>query len=308
MTKLELARQAFESLKSQGLKVSKASVAKLANVSRSLLTPGPGGKYKSGWGTLAIDIDAYQLINKPSNKSDRYRCKLQELRKARDEIERKYHAQVQQVTELHAEIVELRNESINYKKAYDNLIAENDKLKKYRSTTSLVNKPGQLKQDNISPISAQVTISPDDELVQIKGGKYEWDQLAARQAHTFARQRLLNVLSRPIKKRLFVPIGRPGSGKTHWCNSGKPPQGGRLSVFYDATNSTIADRWELLNIAKNSADTIVCYVYFDIKLQTCIENIRKRKDRAVPDHVVSNMSVDPPELSEGFDELIIVRN
>lgn len=308
MNKIDTARQAFDSLKSQGYSISKASVAKLANISRTLLTPRPDGSYKSNhWKTLANDIAAYQSSHKPLKTIDRFRSKMQELRKARDESERKYHSQVKQTVDLHTEIVIIRNESADYKAAYDNLIVENEKLQKQlRSVSVLYDKPAEAKIGHVISISS-VTISPDEELIRLKGGKYEWDKLAARQAHTSARQNLAKVLGRAIKKRLFILIGRPGSGKTTWCNSFKPPHDGRLSIYYDATNPTIADRWEIQHIAKNANDTTICYVYFDIDINKCINNSNKRKDRSIPEHVVSNMSVEPPELSEGFDELIIIR-
>lgn len=308
MTKLKVARKVFETLTLQGRPITKATLARLGDFSRSLLSPYPDGTYKSKeWEALAKDIASYQKMGN-SIKTHSYRNKMNDLQNYNKLLERKYHAQVEQTSGLFAEMVELRRDAEAFKTAFERTVEEKDKLEDQCRLSAVHIREEQHSRDNVFYLGAAVIISPDDELIKITGGKDLCDGLTMRQAHTCARKKLNDVLVRGVPKRLYIPIGRPGAGKSSWIRSHMPSGDRRLAIYYDATNSTVADRQELQEIARQSKNTIVAYVYFDIDVATCIRNNRERKDKLIPEHVVRNFAIDPPELNEGFDELIVVRS
>jgi predicted kinase len=81
------------------------------------------------------------------------------------------------------------------------------------------------------------------------------------------------------------------------------------SVVVDNTNPTVADRAELIALARSFGATVVgCY--FESRLADCLERNRQRQGKArVPDVAlfVTRQRLCRPTLAEGFDRLYYVR-
>gem|GEM_PF-6088844 len=245
-----------------------------------------------------MDITTY-LETKNTNQTS----EIDTLRADLAEMERKYKAQVQQNSDLAIVEVAVMSQFSDYKKSYDTIAAQKDDLERQLRELPLIFPSSP---DNVAVIQTKVRICPDDEAFRITGGEYNFDPLVLRQAHVFSKQKLERVLLRPVPKRLYIPIGRPASGKTTWIEQHKPP-GDRLSIYYDATNATSADRWELLNLSRLSANTIVSYVYFEIDIDSCIRNNASRMGKAITADYIRHFTVELPEIDEGYDELIVIR-
>ena len=307
--KVTKARKAFESLKSQGLQVTRAAVARLSGGSRSLLSiDRRTGKYKSKeWECLACDISVYEATQKPENILEKYRNKYDDLRSARDAMEHKYHAQLQQNAELIGTVVEAKAEIADLRSAYDQIVYESEQAKRRTQSLSNHSAPAATASNvKVVPISKPYFISTDNHLLKVTGGEYKWDSLSLIKAHTFARKELECVLQRPVQKRLFITIGRPASGKSDWIEYHKRPLD-RLNIYFDATNATRADRWEIVQLAKAASNILVCFVYFDTGVSDCVRNNQNRPNKGISDNIIMNYTVELPEVDEEFDELLVVR-
>lgn len=81
------------------------------------------------------------------------------------------------------------------------------------------------------------------------------------------------------------------------------------SVVVDNTNPTVADRAELVGLARNAGARVVCY-YFPPDVEASLRRNAGREGKArVPDHAVriTAARLEPPTLTEGFDRLFTVR-
>lgn len=87
------------------------------------------------------------------------------------------------------------------------------------------------------------------------------------------------------------------------------------NVVFDATNTLRQYRAETIAAGKPHADRVVC-VWMDTPLEVCIARHYERVQHGVrttlPDSVIVRMSEqladNPPELSEGFDEIVRIKN
>lgn len=80
------------------------------------------------------------------------------------------------------------------------------------------------------------------------------------------------------------------------------------AAVYDATNLRRTRRTEFLNEIKDVTDHKVC-VYFDIPLEQALSQNTDR-DTPVPEEVIKRMNREmcEPTVSEGWDEIIVVRS
>lgn len=304
-SKIDIARKAFEDMKKDGMPFSKAAVAEAASVSKSLLSPDKEGNYKTeSWGELAHDIAVFcARVGKASTYN---RSKLEESRQARDAAIRKYEVQVGQNALLAIQAVEARSEVSAYKKSFEDAVKRGDHLD--AQLKRLAGQIGHAEQPSngiVVPFPQKIIISPEEELLSITGGEYIWNELDVRKAHTYAKEKLRDALSRPVEKKLYLTIGLPASGKSHWIGN-HTQHFGKFAIYYDATNASRADRWELMELANGKSDTNTCFVFFEVPTEVCVERNRRRK-KNISDQTIANFSIDVPSLDERFDELIIVR-
>lgn len=136
---------------------------------------------------------------------------------------------------------------------------------------------------------------------------------------------------------LIIFVGVPGAGKTTWyrqhyaathvhvskdlmTNARNREQRQRelidaalaagQSVVVDNTNPTVYDRAPLIAIGKRHAARVVA-CFFDTPVRTAFARNRGREGKSrVPDAAVFTVAkrLKVPEVSEGFDEVRVIRN
>lgn len=300
-------RRVFNELCRNGEKTNKTKVARLAKFAKSNLFSDKSGVYKNAaWQSLAEDIET---LSEKGTKGQ-VRNKLDEVRLARDDNIRKYNAQVKNNTEILGLKVEWEHEKNHYKQQFDIISMENSKLRvQVRSYQKAFDQQASKKtiSSNISMLH-QVVISPDEEMLRINGGGYAYgDSRIQRAAHRAAQAKLaLSLSETKVPIRLYVLLGRPASGKSFWVVHHKPPHD-RFPVYYDATNADAGERMDILDIAATNNDCVVCFVYMDTTVATCIRQNDLRPKKGISDHVIEGFNIEEPRLDELFDELIIVR-
>lgn len=101
-------------------------------------------------------------------------------------------------------------------------------------------------------------------------------------------------------------LGRPASGKSFWVEHHKPPHD-RFPVYYDATNADAGDRMDIIDIAATNNDCVICFVYMDTSVETCIRQNDLRLNKRISDKVIEEFYIEEPRIDELFDELLIIR-
>lgn len=80
-----------------------------------------------------------------------------------------------------------------------------------------------------------------------------------------------------------------------------------FNVVYDATNCRSAYRFKVLDIARKSANTIVCMVS-TTPISDCLERNKNSYERHVPEEVIERMyftlKKHPPTIFEGYDLIV----
>jgi predicted kinase len=112
----------------------------------------------------------------------------------------------------------------------------------------------------------------------------------------------LKVRPRPI----IMVIGVQGAGKSTWTRNAlcEPCD----AIYVDAAFPTKSSRSRVIEMAK-AAGVQVSAVWIKVPLETALRRNRSRPaDEIVPDDAVENVFriFEPPSLSEGFQEVIIV--
>lgn len=138
------------------------------------------------------------------------------------------------------------------------------------------------------------------------------DKLARKKSWVRALDQLRNALMRPVASDLYLTIGIPGSGKSHWVKRFHS-NSGRSAVIFDSTAVSRVERYDILDIARKSPDTRVIAVCFITPVEVAISRNQKRPiAEKVPEERIREMfnqleypSVEDKE--EIFDEIMIVR-
>ncbi|ELA6982067.1 hypothetical protein RGG47_000288 [Vibrio parahaemolyticus] len=190
---------------------------------------------------------------------------------------------------------------------YDQLSNQYNKLKKTYADLEDRIRTAQ----NEAPVVAsfgRTVISPDTEMLKVTSGVYQWDKDTLNAAHSEANDRLEYELRNTIPTRLYITVGRPGSGKSLWVEQHKNLDT-RRPIYFDATNANSFVRRELFRRSKKEhPDCICCLVYFLADIDTCVERNAQRPERGITENYVRQFEIEVPSLSEGFDEMIIVRD
>lgn len=82
-------------------------------------------------------------------------------------------------------------------------------------------------------------------------------------------------------------------------------------VVFDATNTLRIHRADMINAGKPYADKVVC-VWMDVPLDVCIarhisrmqQGVRTSLPVAVIERMANQLAENPPDISEGFDEIL----
>lgn len=232
-----------------------------------------------------------------------------------DGYEKKYKA-------LLSDVEPLQRELAYYKAQSENDLGELDK--KRDRMTQLLARIAQLESDlaNVSRvtnlsggIAARVqthVVSPD--AFRIIGGKYKLGSKKQEQeAWGTAYKKIDELLSRPLKMRLYLLVGLPCSGKSTWAQEDNV-RSDRHPVIWDTTNLTSMDRYRFVSSLFRFADLPKTVVFFDTDLDTIRERNRvvRSTDKRMSDDDLSLMRdrLEKPDPYEEtwIEELIVVRH
>lgn len=171
-----------------------------------------------------------------------------------------------------------------------------------------------IKEENQLAFTAAKIVSPDNGLY--KNGKYDFHDKNRREAAwRSARHELETLLKRPLPIRVYMLVGAPNSGKTHWCGESHYYKD-RHPVVIDATNLTKSARSAWFNLIykykyKHHGDIKVCAVFFDVLYVRLMErNNQRSADRRIPDDVLQKQyeELEPVDVFEDFDEIMVVKH
>jgi predicted kinase len=148
-----------------------------------------------------------------------------------------------------------------------------------------------------------VHLNPDHYLQTDNG------RIMTAERNTAAWDRLYADLSMALKerpRRIVMVIGIQGAGKSTWTrkNRSQFPD----AIYVDSTFATVNRRSRVIEIAK-TAGVQTSVVWVKVSLETALRRNKYRPaDEVVPDEAVENVFriFEPPSISEGFDEVIIV--
>lgn len=106
---------------------------------------------------------------------------------------------------------------------------------------------------------------------------------------------------------VYVMVGCQGSGKSTWAQakSSEDPN----AIIFDAILVRKAERRPILDAAAQRRVPAVA-VWFQTPLQVCVDrNARRPPDEIANEEGLRNVfaALEPPELSEGFVEIVVVR-
>lgn len=155
-------------------------------------------------------------------------------------------------------------------------------------------------------------VSPDNHLN--KNGKYSFHNKNIRDAAwRTSRHEFEELLKRPLLTRVYILVGAPCSGKTHWSKESNY-YGDRHPVVVDATNLTKSDRsswFSSIYKYKHQNDIKVCAVFFDTPYTVLMERNNKRPpDKRLDDETLEDKfnKLEVVDVFEDFDEIMVVRH
>lgn len=235
-----------------------------------------------------------------------------------------------------SELNELQKRYDSLLKSVNPLIRELQQLKQSESTASgsykdsmdsktlLLAKIQQLEEQlAAAPASTNVVgamqrrvtrsiVSPDK--YRMVAGRYQvGNKKAEQEAWTQSYKTLDNLLSRPLKMRLYILVGLPCSGKTTWAENANL-EGDRHPVVFDATNLKEADRVRLVASLGRYEDLSKYCVYFDVDMADIRRRNRETRtaDKQITDDdlAVMKQELEKPDAytEEWIEHLIVVRS
>ena len=155
-------------------------------------------------------------------------------------------------------------------------------------------------------------VSPDNHLY--KNGRYSFHDKNIRDAAwRTSRHEFEELLKRPLPTRVYILVGAPCSGKTHWSKASNYYED-RHPVVVDATNLTKSDRsswFSSIYKYKHQNDIKVCAVFFDTPYTVLMERNNKRPpDKRLDDETLEDKfnKLEIVDVFEDFDEIMVVRH
>jgi len=263
---------------------------------------------KTAYLKLKDEINTFRGNFKSSNIVSVEKSELNELQK-------RYDSLLKSVNPLVRELQQLKQSesaaSGSYKDSMD-------------SKTLLLAKIQQLEEQlAAAPTSANVVgamqrrvarsiVSPDK--YRMVAGRYQMgNKKSEQEAWTQTYKTLDNLLSRPLKMRLYILVGLPCSGKTTWAEN-SDLEGDRHPVVFDATNLKEADRARLVASLGRYEDLSKYCVYFDVDMGDIRRRNRETRtaDKQITDDdlAVMKQELEKPDAytEEWIEHLIVVRS
>ena len=161
--------------------------------------------------------------------------------------------------------------------------------------------------------SKAVVVSPDRHL--FVNGKYSFhDKNVVDAAWRICKEELKKALSEAGKYRIYMLVGPPCSGKSHWVKEPDLYGGAFRPIIIDACNLTQMERHKWFRIIEQSkSDCKICAVYFDTPLSELFSrNNQRSPDKQMPDADIESKfkSLELINLNEEeyIDEIKVVRH
>jgi hypothetical protein len=158
-----------------------------------------------------------------------------------------------------------------------------------------------------------VVVEPDRHLYV--NGKYSsHDENVVNAAWRVSKDELEKAMSQQNLTRIYMLVGPPCSGKSHWARDPELYVGGYRPIIIDACNLTQMKRHQWFRIIeKSESDYKICAVFFDTPLSKLFKRNKGRSpDKQMPDTVIEDKfkSLEMVNLAEEeyIDEIKVVRN
>lgn len=188
-----------------------------------------------------------------------------------------------------------------------------DELESKLEEVSYQNLKNQISTNNNSFfVNEPLILSPDSYLYQ--NGKYNFHDKALRKsAWEKIRSILVSELKKCLPQRVYLLVGVPCSGKSHWIEQNQFYRDRHIIVI-DCCNLTKLSRYEwVVDIKAHGNDTKICAVYFDIDPQVILNrNEQRNSERRIEEKVLQRQisALEPIDYldEKHIDELIIVRS
>lgn len=319
--KLRSAELVFAELKGQAEATGKklvtiTSVSKKAKIDRGYLygqINTPDQKTKEAFEKLGEKIRQWKQDFSISPKSDsgHYRDELTTLKQ-------QMNASIQQNAKLLFEANEIRSQFKTVCQQRDALINDCTRAEKeiFKLQAKLSDKTENKKRyGKVQAVTHRPIVISPDAYLYVDGAYLGNDAYQRKVAWAQAKVELIKELSKPIATTIYITIGVQASGKSTWSASLKPEIGRR--IVFDATNLTMVDRFDLLNIVRDSnhENLKVCAVCFPIDLDVAKQrNSTRIAPRRIPEKSLTKAyeDVEFPSVTglssrEKFDEILIVR-
>jgi hypothetical protein len=131
-------------------------------------------------------------------------------------------------------------------------------------------------------------ISPDRHLYV--NGKYSfYDKNVVDAAWRISRDELQKALSKQQQTRIYMLVGPPCSGKSHWVKNPDLYMGAYRPIIIDACNLTQAERHKWFRIIESSkSDCRICAVFFD----TPLSELFSRNNQRSPDKQMTDVEIE----------------
>jgi hypothetical protein len=155
-------------------------------------------------------------------------------------------------------------------------------------------------------------VSPDK--YRMVAGRYQMgNKKAEQETWTQTYKTLDNLLSRPLKMRLYILVGLPCSGKSTWAEKADL-ESDRHPVVFDATNLKEAERSRLVASLSRYEDLSKYCVFFDVDMADIRRRNRETRttDKQITDDDLTVMKQElempDPYTEEWIEHLVVVRS
>ena len=210
-----------------------------------------GDANKTEYLKLADEINEFRETFQPSTETTAERQELIDLTKKYENLANSINPLTKKLLELEESertVSKIHRSSVDTATMYVAKIKQLEEL--LEAAPSGTNVAGAMQR----AVTRQI-VSPDT--YRMAGGRYQkGDRKAEQDVWKEAYNSLDNLLSRPLKMRLYILVGLPCSGKSTWANNADL-ESSRHPLVFDATNvETMADLLVTLVDVENAEATV----------------------------------------------------
>jgi hypothetical protein len=263
---------------------------------------------KAAYLKLKDEINSFRDKFKSSNDISVEKRELIELQKRYDVLKKSIspmEQELQRSKKMESIASESNNDSMNSK---TQMLAKIQQLQEQlEAAPTSTNVVGAMQRRVTRSI-----VSPDK--YRMVAGRYQMgNKKVEQETWTQTYKTLNNLLSRPLKMRLYVLVGLPCSGKTTWAEKADL-ESDRHPVVFDATNLKEADRARLVASLCQYEDLSKYCVFFDVDMADIRRRNRETRtsDKQITDDdlTIMNQELEKPDpySEEWIEHLVVVRS